>query len=199
MTEKLWLLPHVRRVDSITNFQHTYANGDEMIVRDLVEDPTTVTQQQADEAKAIALDRVSLVHSHQSPEADVTGVNVMFRLPGKNPQEETPMIVAETKVVAEEFRAAHPEIDLKLTGSVMINNQFAVSGQEHETRTPDIATNVRRDPADRVSWPSGLLPGVGLTLFVVIAFAASCRPRGARLVGQRRSTTVTVHRASHHL
>ena len=42
----------------------------------------------------------------------------------------------------------------------MINNQFAVSGQQDTASTPDIATNVRRDPADRVSWPSGLLAGV---------------------------------------
>jgi len=32
-TEEAWLLPFVRRVNSLTNFQHTYAEGDEMIVR----------------------------------------------------------------------------------------------------------------------------------------------------------------------
>ena len=130
LTEKAWLLPSVRRVDSITNFQNTSAEGDDMTVRDLVEDPANVTQAEADIAKAIALDRVSLVHSAISPAADVTSVGVLFRLPGKDTAREVPMIVEETQVLAKEFRAAHPDIRLRLTGSVMMNNQFAASGQE---------------------------------------------------------------------
>jgi len=100
LTEKAWLLPFVRRVDSITNFQNTTADGDVMTVRDLVEDPANVTQEQADVAKTTALDRVSLVHALVPPAADVT------------------------------TRAANPDITLRLTGSVIMNNQFALSGQQ---------------------------------------------------------------------
>ena len=133
LTEQAWLLPSVRRVDSITNFQNTSADGDDMTVRDLVEDPANVTQAEADAAKAIALDRVSLVHSTIPPAADVTAVNIMFRLPGIDPTTEVPTIVAEAQALAEKFREAHPEIGLRITGSVMINNQFAESGREDFT------------------------------------------------------------------
>ena len=130
LTEKAWLLPYVRRVNSITNFQNTTADGDVMTVRDLVEDPINVTQEQADFAKSTALDRVSIVHSVIPPTTDVTAITVLFRLPGKNPVVEVPLIVEETKDLARAFRDTNKDIDLRLTGSVMINNQFSVSGQE---------------------------------------------------------------------
>ncbi len=38
MTEALWLTPASSRVDSITNFQHTWAEGDDLMVEDLFDD-----------------------------------------------------------------------------------------------------------------------------------------------------------------
>ena len=35
-TEDAWQIPFSTRVDAITNFQHTWANGDDLIVEDLV-------------------------------------------------------------------------------------------------------------------------------------------------------------------
>ena len=39
ITEKAWRLPYATRVDSVTNFQYTYAIGDELIVEDLIPSP----------------------------------------------------------------------------------------------------------------------------------------------------------------
>ena len=36
LTKKSWQTPYSSRVDSITNFQHSYAKEDDLIVRDLV-------------------------------------------------------------------------------------------------------------------------------------------------------------------
>ncbi|MDH5601439.1 MAG: RND family transporter, partial [Gammaproteobacteria bacterium] len=38
LTEKSWQIPYSTRVDSVTNFQHSYAEGDDLIVEDLVSD-----------------------------------------------------------------------------------------------------------------------------------------------------------------
>ena len=38
LTEDAWQIPHSTRVDGITNFQHTWADGDDLIVEDLVGD-----------------------------------------------------------------------------------------------------------------------------------------------------------------
>ena len=37
LTKASWQIPYSLRVDSIANFQHTWADGDELIVEDLVE------------------------------------------------------------------------------------------------------------------------------------------------------------------
>ena len=137
LTERAWLLPHVRRVDSITNFQHTFADGDEMIVRDLVPEPAAVSAEAAAAAREVALDRPSILHALVNPATDVTAVQVMFRLPGIDPVTETPQIMAETRALAEAFRAENPGLGLHLTGSVPMNQQFADSGQgDGMTLTP---------------------------------------------------------------
>ena len=38
LTEAAWQIPYSRRVDSITNFQHTWAEGDDLVVENLVQD-----------------------------------------------------------------------------------------------------------------------------------------------------------------
>ena len=130
ITEKSWFLPFVRRVDSVTNFQHTYAEGDEMIVRDLIEEPTSVTPEQAAAAKAIALDRVELVNQTLSPKSDVTMVQALFTLPQIDPATEVPSIATAMWKLQEEIETKYPEIKLHLSGGIIINNQFSVSGQE---------------------------------------------------------------------
>ena len=55
MTERAWQLPFATRVDSITNFQHTKAEEDDLIVDDLVDLERDYTQAELDELEAIAL------------------------------------------------------------------------------------------------------------------------------------------------
>ncbi|MEL6219495.1 MAG: hypothetical protein AAFR79_13685, partial [Pseudomonadota bacterium] len=97
MTEQVWRLPLVRKVDSLTNFQHTYAEGDELIVRDLVPDPMTVTAEEAADARTIALDRIELLDNIVSADGAVTQVFARFTLPGVEPTKEVPAIVAEVR------------------------------------------------------------------------------------------------------
>ncbi len=39
LTQEAWQLPYSLRVDSVSNFQYTYAEGDDLVVEDLVTDP----------------------------------------------------------------------------------------------------------------------------------------------------------------
>ena len=40
LTAEAWKIPYAIRVDSVTNFQHSYAIDDDLIVEDLVRNPT---------------------------------------------------------------------------------------------------------------------------------------------------------------
>ncbi|MEM0988880.1 MAG: efflux RND transporter permease subunit [Pseudomonadota bacterium] len=130
ITELSWRLPLVRRVDSLTNFQHTFADGDDMTVRDLVVDPLNLSPADVDEAREIATTRIELQNSYlPAGKTDVTMVQVLFTLPGIDPSQEVPLIVASVQELRAAMEAKYP-IEIRLTGGIMINNQFAVSGQE---------------------------------------------------------------------
>ncbi|MEO0956864.1 MAG: outer membrane lipoprotein-sorting protein [Pseudomonadota bacterium] len=129
MTEEAWRLPFVRRVDSLTNFQHSYADAEGLVVRDLIPEPANLTPADAAEAERLAMERLEIVDALLAPAGDVTQVNVLFTLPEQNPTEEVPLIVREVQAMAERIEAEHP-VEIRLTGAIMINNQFATSGQD---------------------------------------------------------------------
>ena len=61
MTDQAWLTPNSSRVDSITNYQHTWAQEDDLIVEDLVPDLETIDQQTIARAREVALKEPNLV------------------------------------------------------------------------------------------------------------------------------------------
>jgi predicted RND superfamily exporter protein len=121
LTDRAWELPYARRVDSITNFQHTYAEGDDLIVGDLVEDPNTLLPEEIARIREIALGEVLLVNRLISQTGHAAGVNVPLQLPGDDPLQETPEAANAARKLAQEIMRENPELKIKLTGIIMIN------------------------------------------------------------------------------
>ena len=137
MTEELWNLPYVRLVNSITRFQNTYADGDMMVVEDLVPEPSMVTDAEAAAARAVALDRVEIRNSLINDDASATAISVIFRLPGVDLVTEIPDIISEAEPLLERYRADYPDITFKASGSVAVSQAFATASQrDGETLTP---------------------------------------------------------------
>ena len=76
ITESAWKVPFATRVDSITNFQHSYAEGDDLTVRDLVEKKADLSPGLLAEIKAVALREPFLVDRVISPDGTTTGINI---------------------------------------------------------------------------------------------------------------------------
>jgi len=127
LTEEAWQVPYSTRVDSITNFQHTRAEEDDMIVEDLVLDPEAISQADMPRLKEIALGEPQLYKKLISPDAHVTVVNITVQLPGENPVVEVPEVVSKVREMKAAFEAANPGIKVYLSGIVMMNNSFAES------------------------------------------------------------------------
>lgn len=123
LTREAWQIPYATRVDSITNFQHTAAEGDDLIVADLVQDPETIGPDKLSAAQHIALAEPLLRARLLAPDARVTGVNVTLEMPGKAQGEQRPAVVA-ARAIADSMRAQYPDLDVYLTGFVMLNNAF---------------------------------------------------------------------------
>ena len=67
LTEQAWQIPYSIRVDSLTNFQHTYAEQDDLIVEDLVTDAQHLTAEDLDGIRQVALSEPLLVNRLVSP------------------------------------------------------------------------------------------------------------------------------------
>lgn len=123
LTQMAWQVPYSSRVDSITNFQHTRAENDELIVEDLVRDAEDLTDEGISRIREIATSEPSLANRLVSPSGHVTGVNVNVLMPRAS-IDEVPEVAAFVRAMADDFRKEHPEIDLHLTGAVMFDNAF---------------------------------------------------------------------------
>ena len=129
LTERAWQTPYSNRVDSITNFQYTQAEGDDLIVGDLVENGAMLSEGELQRVRDIALAEPLLVNRLVSAKGHVTAVNVIVQLPGKNETVEVPEVVSFVRELADEIRTAHPNINVYLTGLVMLDNSFAESAK----------------------------------------------------------------------
>ncbi len=129
LTKAAWQVPYSIRVDSITNFQHTFAKADDLVVQDLVTNANTLSDSDLDRIKVIALNEPSLADRLISSRTHVTGVNVTVQLPGINPIQEGPEIVSHVRNLVKVLETEHPEIKIYTTGMIMLNNAFSEASQ----------------------------------------------------------------------
>lgn len=137
ITKMGWQVPYSSRVDSISNFQYTHAKDDDLIVEDLYQDAGSLSAQQINKLKSIALTEPLLLNRLVSPEGNVTGVNITVQLPGKSPETEMPKITEAVHKIADEIRQQYPDIDVYMTGIVLLNDAFfSASMKDMSTLVP---------------------------------------------------------------
>lgn len=128
MTEEAWQTPYSTRVDSLTNYQHTEAIEDDLNVADLVEDTTALSEQDLSRIQDIAINEPLLVKRLINKEATVTGINININLPGKA-LTEVPEVAAFVRGLADQLRERDGNLEVRLTGIVMMNASFAEASQ----------------------------------------------------------------------
>ena len=137
LTADSWLLPYVRTVNSLTNFQSSYSENDDLIVSDLIPDIENISSQDIKKAKFAADNRIELKNQFVNANHSISQVNVLFRLPGLNPVVEIPFVMEEVNELVKKYKDLNPNIDIKLAGLVPTNAQFAKSAQDDgSTLTP---------------------------------------------------------------
>ncbi|MCW9005674.1 MAG: MMPL family transporter, partial [Gammaproteobacteria bacterium] len=130
ITKQSWQIPYSIRVDSVSNFQHTRAEEDDLIVDDLVTDPESMTADDINYVKNVALNEPMLINKLISPDAAYTGVNVIIQLPGIDMMKENPEVVTFTRNMLTEMKSKYPQLDLRAVGMVMMNNAFPEASQK---------------------------------------------------------------------
>lgn len=138
ITEEGWQIPFSTRVDSITNYQHTIAEEDNLIVDDLVVDPSVLTENDLLRIQTIAINEPTLVHRAVSPDSKYAGVNVTIQLPGES-LDEVPEAVAFARDIKHRMLEKYPEIELRLVGMAVMNNAFPEASLDDVTNLYPLA------------------------------------------------------------
>jgi predicted RND superfamily exporter protein len=139
LTEAAWQIPYSIRVDSITNYQHTEAEGDDLLVADLVpeEELDELDEPALQRIRNIAVNEPLLVNHLISGKGHVTGVNVTIQLPDDTTGKEVPEVAAFSRDLVKQVKAGNPDLDVYLTGMVIMNNSFPeVSIHDQQTLVP---------------------------------------------------------------
>jgi len=167
LTERAWQIPYSYRVDSITNFQYTQADIDDLIVRDLVKNATALSDSDLENVKRIALNEPLLNGSLIVDDTRVTGVFINVQLPGKDETAENAEIIEFARALAAEIETEYPHVRIYLTGMVMMSNAFL------EATMTDITTLIPLSFGLMIFLLAVLVGGIVGTLTIVLVFALS--------------------------
>jgi len=123
ITAEAWTITYSSRVDSITNFQHTYAEEDDLIVEDLVEDALNLSNEEIIAKQAIALSEPTLLNRMISEKADVTGIIITFEIPSDVGNGS--LVAYDAGVVLrDKMQEKYPFLDIGLSGFIAMDGAF---------------------------------------------------------------------------
>ena len=129
LTVAAWQTPHSRRVDSIQNFQHSYAEDDDLIVQNLFEDASDMTNADIQKVKNVALSDPLLVNRMISGDGRVTAINITLEYPHLDQTTELQSVVRHSRKLVETFEKKYPQANFYTTGVAFLNNAFVEAGQ----------------------------------------------------------------------
>ena len=129
LTAEAWNTPYSSRVDALTNYQHTRAEGDDLYVEDLSYESENLTSERVEEIKNIALNDPILVNRLVNKAGSVAAINVTVRLPGIDSSKEIPEITEFNRALIAAFEEKYPQFDVYVSGNVPLNTAFFESSQ----------------------------------------------------------------------
>jgi hypothetical protein len=120
ITTQGWDLPFVRRVDSLTNYQFTSSEDDELYVDDFLSEELIGQTAKLAERKAIATSDIALVKRLISKDAKHAAVILSLTVDGTDREAEFGL-VDQVYELEEAIKAKHPSIDIAVTGNLISN------------------------------------------------------------------------------
>ena len=137
LTEEAWQAPYSSRVDSLTNYSHSEALGDDLIVGPLVEDAASLTDADLDRIEGIANDSIELVGRLLAEDGRVAGLAINFIPPSETHDAAVMELNAHLDDMLARARAESPEIEFHITGDIVMQRAFAQATQDDlERLTP---------------------------------------------------------------
>ena len=129
LTAEAWKIPYAIRVDSLSNFQHSWADGDDLTVEDLIRDGGAMSAEALAAKQAIAIEEPLIYKQLLAEDLGATGVNVTLHYPEQSLQE-VPDAMKHARGLAAHVEQQYPGVEVGITGISAMNNAFAESGTQ---------------------------------------------------------------------
>ena len=120
LTEAAWKTPYSNRVDSLTNYNHTRAEGDDLIVEPLVDGVEALSDDDLARMEQIVRNEPELVGRLVSRDGRVGALVISF-VKAKNQSAMVVEVPDYLNAALEKARARYPELDYHVTGDVILN------------------------------------------------------------------------------
>lgn len=127
LTDDAWQIPYASRVDSLTNYQHTTADGDDLLVEDLAPDYYPVDEERLDYIRDVALNAPRLTGSIVSKDGSVGIVNITFQLPDGDQTVQVNEISRFASNLLAEASNAYPNVSFHVAGIIGMNHAFSAA------------------------------------------------------------------------
>ncbi len=116
LTEKSWDLPYATRVNSLTNYQHTAVEGDDLNTDYLLDDPDLLSPEKIKYIKDVILNEPSLINFLTDKNGQVTIITVRLTMPNEVSKANTETILA-ARELREQFAQRYPDVKINIGGS----------------------------------------------------------------------------------
>lgn len=123
LTDAAWQTPFSYRVDSLSNYQFSWSEQDDLMVEDLVPDPDALDPQKLGWIQQAAFDEPGILGRLVNQAGSVTAVNILVNVRDK-PASAEEDAVAFAYQLKSQFEQRYPDLQLYLLGEVMVNATF---------------------------------------------------------------------------
>jgi len=134
LTDQAWQTPFSLRVDSITNFQHTQAIDDDLLVEDLLLDANTLSVEKIGQIQQAALAEPALAGRLVAKDGSLTAINITVQVPEKDQNAEIDAVFTFVDAMTKAAAAEHPELEFHLAGVIALNHALSAEAR-HDAST----------------------------------------------------------------
>ena len=124
LTEAAWSVPYSNRVESLTNYYHSEAFGDDLIVAPLVEDARSLSDADLARTREIALNATEIAGRLVARDGHAAGLAINIIL-GENSDAAEVEVTDYLYAFLDRARASYPDIAFYLTGTAVGNSVVA--------------------------------------------------------------------------
>ena len=128
LTEQAWQTPYLYRVDSLTNFQYTQVENDDLLVGDLFPTDVPFDKQQFEKAKNAALTLPETLNQLVSTDEKMTAMHLSFNLYGESDYDSSvDEIISYIDQMLDKYRAEYPQLEFIVSGKLAIDRGIQIN------------------------------------------------------------------------